>query len=211
MLRILFVEAFIIWFIGFIVTGLLGVQLLVDCFQRTTSVRSMIALYIVLGFVLICTLGSIIYIFIPLAITNIQRISKLENPKFYQCYRLRFYVYLICFDCVIALIAEFITKTFISTLILGSIDCYVSLCLGGTLFVYLVQWDNFNKIINNEESIDVLNDSSKSNYHLLIEDEEATTTSNPINNISNDNDEDENKNPPAPVLLDGLFGWVKYL
>jgi hypothetical protein len=58
-LRILFVEAFLIWFVGFIVTGLLGVSLLVDCFQRATSSQSKILFYCILALVLTLSIASI--------------------------------------------------------------------------------------------------------------------------------------------------------
>ena len=58
-LRILFVEAFIIWFIGFIVTGLLGISLLVDCYQRASSSQSKILFYCFLALVLTLSILSI--------------------------------------------------------------------------------------------------------------------------------------------------------
>ena len=145
-----------------------------------------------------------------MAITNISRISKLEKPKYYQCYRLRFYVWLICFDAVIALMAQFIQKTFVSTLILGSLDCMVSFCLGGTLFIYFMKWDSFNLIIRNEATADILHDSStKQNYHLLVEDEESNTKNN-LSSNSVEITEEEAEEVPPPVV-DFFFGWVKYL
>ena len=81
MLRILYVEAFIIWLIGFVITGILGVQLITDAADRCTTRSSSVIIYCSLGGVLAISIALIVYIFIPLAITNIQRISKLEKPK----------------------------------------------------------------------------------------------------------------------------------
>jgi len=105
--------------------------------------------------------------------------------------------------------AQFIQKTFVSTLILGSLDCMVSLCLGGTLFIYFIKWDSFNLIIRNEASENILQDSStKQDYHLLVEDEESDTKNNLSSNSVEITEEVEEVPPP---VVDFFFGWVKYL
>lgn len=82
MLRLLYVEAFIIWLIGFIITGILGVSLITDAANEgTTKSSSTIIIWCCLGAVFAISIALIVYIFIPLAIKNIQRISKLEKPK----------------------------------------------------------------------------------------------------------------------------------
>ena len=214
MLRILYVEAFIIWLIGFVVTGILGVSLITDASDRGTTYSESIIIYCSLGAVFAVSIALIVYVFIPLAITNILRISKLEKPKFYQCYRLRFYVYLVCFDAVIALMAEFINKTFVSSLVLGCLDVLASLCLGATLFIFFMKWDSFNAVIDNldgNSNNDLVVDDGKSNYHLLVEDEEHGVEQVISKTNSLEEEDNEVQNPVVEKTMNMLFGWVKYL
>ena len=62
-LRVLYVEAFFIWFLGFIITGILGVSLLVDSYQIASSSSSsstlIIVFYCMLAVVLTVSIISI--------------------------------------------------------------------------------------------------------------------------------------------------------
>jgi len=105
--------------------------------------------------------------------------------------------------------AEFINKTFISSLILGCLDILISLCLGATLFIFFIKWDSFNSVIDNVDGNidnDLLVTESKQNYHLLVEEENGVEQV-----ISKTNSLEEENDVQNPVVIDYFFGWVKFL
>ena len=93
------------------------------------------------------------FFFAPLAVRNIRRLEQLKYPRWYQSYRLRFYLMLCVFDGGVILLTTLFAKDSISKLVMGGVDLTIAFSLGLSIVEYLLQWHMFRKNIGNHQSV----------------------------------------------------------
>ena len=84
--------ALLVWYIGFIALSLKSYKL----FSEAYSINS--NLHYLIGFLLLGVLLSLLktkYIFIKSCQKNLLRIEQLEEPKIWQFYRIKFFIFLV--------------------------------------------------------------------------------------------------------------------
>ena len=131
---ILYYMAFLIWFIGSWA-----------CADSTSTLYTaasinggtIITLSLSLSIGILIGIFAAYFWFIPLAMNNIDRIYKLEEPRLYEFLRPRFIIGIICLDGTTVLLTYFLAKNLPSQLILCSINCTVCVALSLSCFVYV--------------------------------------------------------------------------
>ena len=106
----------------------------------TTNNPSPTQLYTSLGCGLFVGILLGVTFFSRLALANVQRIDKLEDPRPWHAYRLRFFVFLVIFDGGSVLIGEYLAKDDVSRCVIGSIDLTIACALLVSLTVYIYQY-----------------------------------------------------------------------
>lgn len=75
--------------------------------------------------------------FSRLALLNVQRIDKLEDPRPWHAFRMRFYAFLVIFDGGSVLVGQYLAKDDVSRCVIGSIDLTIACALLSSLAVYI--------------------------------------------------------------------------
>ena len=126
--------AALIWLLGAIACGDLGMKLLVPPSDPTPlsqeDLYTSIGTAIVVGILLGATF------FRRLANENCDRINNLHEPKCWECYRIRFYIFLVVFDGGSVLVSDYFAKDTLSRLIIGTIDLTICVALSVSFIVY---------------------------------------------------------------------------
>ena len=138
--KVLFIEAILIWFAGFIACADLSSNLFLEVWKNNHDV-SMISIGLSVGFI-----GGILqgyFLFRILAHRNLDRIIKLENPQIWNCYRIQFYIFFCMFDITLLILSKYLVKENIGKIIFATIDMIVAISLGLSLYVYYQYWPKF--------------------------------------------------------------------
>lgn len=160
---VLFWLAGLIWFIGAWACGDQAMVLMSDARDEGSSLVD--PTDILIGEVVGASIGVVaaFAFFAPLCHRNIDRIEKLVRPRLYECYRLRFFICLVCLDGGTVLLTDFLAKDAVTKVIMGTIDMCICLGLGISLYVFVVRWRSFGQSLplSQSNSFAVETDSAK--------------------------------------------------
>ena len=139
----LYLFAAFIWGIGSFACGDQGVQLINE--SQTMSGDSLPYSDVIITLVVSCVGGALLgyFFFVPLCNRNIDRLLELEFPKFYDSFRLRFYLLLCLFDGGVIILTSYFAKDATSKLVMGGVDLTVCCGLGLSFFVFPWRWRAF--------------------------------------------------------------------
>lgn len=141
----LYVTASVIWLLGAFATAADGVKHFTQAKdkgathgQMAATLISSLLLGLVFGYFGFCLLVN----------RNIDRLGKLENPKWWECFRARLWVFLIIFDGGTLYLFDNVAQGGSSTdivwqLIFSGFDYCVALGLLVSFFVYPNRWSTF--------------------------------------------------------------------
>jgi glucan phosphoethanolaminetransferase (alkaline phosphatase superfamily) len=169
--RVLFYLAFLIWFIGAWACGD-STNTLYSAASLNGATTLSLSISLSIGLFIGCLAAY--YWFIPLAMNNIDRIHKLEEPRVYEFLRPRFLVGLTLLDGTTVMLTYFLAKNVPSQLFLVSVNAAVCVALSVSCFVYLSRIRETCTNSKSQHETDNLNSEKTSSENLL--------TSNLINN-----------------------------
>ena len=115
-----------IWFVGVVVLTTKSGNLFLEARQNNVQTH-----WIILSILLGLALGGIKgkYFFIKICNNNIARITRLKNPKIWQCYRIRFYFFLGLMVTLSSHTYSFAEGNGITLLLLGIVELSVGTAL----------------------------------------------------------------------------------
>ncbi len=147
--EVLYLLAAFIWGIGSFACGDQGVLLINQ--SQAIEGDSLPQSDVTITLVVSCIGGAVLsyFFFVPLCNRNINRIESLLFPKFYESFRLRFYLILCMFDGGVIVLTSYFAKSATSKLVMGGVDLTVCCALGLSFFVFPWRWRLFCKKVKN--------------------------------------------------------------
>jgi hypothetical protein len=140
--KILFWMAAAVWIGGVVACSEKGTTLLLAAHEDMAShTKWIVFLCAALGVFTGLVLGY--FLFIPILKKNIDRIVHLESPRIYDCYRLRFWVFLMIVGGGGSILTNMYAEDAQSMAIIGGLDISVGLSLGSSFVIYFTEWSAF--------------------------------------------------------------------
>ena len=149
MKKILKILALVVWYIGFMALSVKSYKLFVEAYSLNDNFTYLL-FFLLIGFLL-----SIIktrYIFIQSCQKNIQRIELLKNPKIWQFYKIRFFLFLITVISLGKFLSYKASGNYYFLVSVGTLDMALALALFFSGFEFF----RYSKKINLKNVNDIL-------------------------------------------------------
>jgi len=133
--------ALIVWYIGFIALALKSYSLFKEAYVINNN------LYTILFFIGIAFLLALLktkYIFAKSYKKNLERIERLENPRYWNFYRKRFFLFLIIVISLGAFLSRWASGDYNALIAVAVIDMALSLALLFSSFLFWKRVSNEN-------------------------------------------------------------------
>lgn len=147
----LYFEAFVVWVAGILACAEISSKLFFEIYRSDTSSNNT---YLIVGLLLGAILGLVqaYFIFFRVCRRNLDRILQLEQPLFFNCYRISFYIFFGIFDTTMVIVSDRFATTTMAKTVMAVLDMSVSIGLFLSLWVYKEYWTQFRSKNSNTES-----------------------------------------------------------
>jgi len=141
----LYVVALLIWLVGSLACADRGSALYIEAKSQGASDRDLLITLVVSSILGLIFGGSF---FARLANKNIDRLEGLAHPRWYDSFRLRFYLFLVVMDGGFIVLSDYYAQSIEAKLWIGGVCVCICVALGTSALVFVLRFQKFSPMSN---------------------------------------------------------------